>query len=101
MKEDVKGKEVQEASKSGELADMGSQPDASQGVASQEASDGPQRSNGKEPVAAKPNVNRVACKVCGLFNHLTKDCRRMLCEICGLNTHTAYECRACAMEYRT
>ena len=41
--------------------------------------------------------NKVACEICGLFNHATRDCRRMLCEICGYNNHTAYECKRCVL----
>lgn len=42
-----------------------------------------------------PGQNRVACEICGLFNHATKDCRRLVYEICGYNNHTAYDCRRC------
>lgn len=42
-----------------------------------------------------PNAPRVACEICGLFNHLTKDCRRLNCEICGVHGHMAYDCNKC------
>jgi hypothetical protein len=44
----------------------------------------------------KPSVpaqSKVACEICGLFNHATKDYRRMICEIRRYNYHTAYDCR--------
>jgi hypothetical protein len=46
----------------------------------------------KNPTLAQ---NRIACEICGLFNHATKDCRRMLCEICGYNNHIACDCHQC------
>lgn len=39
--------------------------------------------------------DRIACEICGLFSHATKDCRRMLCEICGFNNHITYDCHRC------
>jgi hypothetical protein len=39
--------------------------------------------------------NRIACEICGLFNHATRDCRRLICEICGYNNHTTYDCKRC------
>ena len=42
-----------------------------------------------------PAQNRVACENCGLFNHVTRVCRKVLCEICGFNNHTAYDCKRC------
>lgn len=39
----------------------------------------------------------MACENCGLFNHLTKACRRIISEICGFNNHTAYECKRCVL----
>lgn len=48
----------------------------------------------KPPITTQ---NKVACEICGLFNHATKDCRRMICEICGYNNHTAYDCRRCVL----
>jgi hypothetical protein len=44
-----------------------------------------------------PAQNKVACEICGLFNHATKDCRRMICQIYGYNNHTAYDCRRCVL----
>jgi hypothetical protein len=40
-----------------------------------------------------PAENRYACEICGLTNHVTRECRRLLYEICGLNCHChlAYE----------
>jgi len=61
-----------------------------EGTKSQEAPDAPL----KPP---NPAQNKVACEICGLFNHLTKDCGRMMCEICGYNNHTAYDCKRCGL----
>lgn len=44
-----------------------------------------------------PAHNRVACENYGLFNHLTRDCRRFQCEIYGLNNHTTYDCKWCVL----
>lgn len=45
--------------------------------------------------ALNQNQNRVPCDICGLFNHLTKDCRRMMCEICGMGNHVTYNYKRC------
>lgn len=45
--------------------------------------------------ASGQNQNRIPCEFCGLFNHLSKDCRRQNCEICGLGNHTTYNYRRC------
>lgn len=42
-----------------------------------------------------PTPPRLVCEICGLSNHITKDCRRLICEICGLNTHMAYDGKNC------
>lgn len=42
-----------------------------------------------------PGQTKIACDICGLFNHLTKDCRRLFCEVCGMNNHMAYDCQKC------
>jgi rRNA maturation endonuclease Nob1 len=38
---------------------------------------------------------KIACEICGLFNHATKDCRKLFCEICGLHNHVTYDCKRC------
>lgn len=38
-----------------------------------------------------------SCDICGLSNHLTKDCRRQYCEFCGLGNHNTYQCRRCVL----
>lgn len=42
---------------------------------------------------------RVACDICGFFNHSTKDCRRNCCEICGFNNHSTFDCKRCLSWY--
>lgn len=46
-------------------------------------------------VAPIPIPPRIACEICGLYNHATRDCRRLICEICGMNNHMAYDCKRC------
>lgn len=71
----------------------GSQPEVNQGNPTQGANEVPQKS----AIAGNPAQNRIACDVCGLFNHLTKDCRRLLCKIYGYTNHSAYDCKRCVL----
>jgi len=41
------------------------------------------------------NQIKIPYAICGLFNHVTQDCRRLNCEICGVNGHMAYDCKRC------
>lgn len=82
----------QAAGKSGEMQvaegpeDQSSQPDSN-------ANSGKQ-GTAETQIPVNPLAqNRIACENCGLFNHVTKDCRRILCETCGYSNHSTYDCK--------
>lgn len=70
----------------------GGKQENQEGKQSHNASDAPEG-----PYQHNPTQNRVACYICGLFNHLTKDYRRIHCEICGFSNHTTYDCKRCVL----
>lgn len=51
----------------------------------------------KEPAEQQgdniPTPPRPSYEICGLSNHITRDCRRLIYEICGMDTHMAYDCK--------
>lgn len=38
---------------------------------------------------------KLACEICGMFNHSTKECCRQFCENCGFANHSILECKKC------
>lgn len=80
--------------------DQQKQPDEQWG-AKKDTQDIPESSQGnkahrtQENQAGSSNQARIPCEICGLYNHVTKDCRGLNCEICGPHGHMAYDCKEC------
>lgn len=77
---------------SGGPEDQSSQPEVNQGAPKQGTNKIPQPAN-----TASNTQNWIACENCGLFDHVTKDCRRIMCEIYGYSNHSTYECKRCVL----
>jgi hypothetical protein len=82
--------------KSDKKDNFGEQWNNKSGLDAAETSQGNKASHENDhQTAPQHNQNRVACEICGFFNHETKDCRRLHYEICGLSNHMAYDCKKC------